>query len=439
MSLPRWIKYQVSGASKIPKSAADSALVDSSLTDDGTTLAVATNKLTVTLANGNTAIAGTLAVTGAITENGVAVLSGAISANTVPKGSGGNLADSLITDNGTTINFGGGKLSDALTTSGTLATLSMTGTGLTADGKVVDVSSSATYDTTGGALSATGHAVLMFGSKSAGAAQFTQAAGLFSASGADTNIALRTNSGVNWLNVTDGQTSIGYTSGSAPTTTKFNVTAASINTGTAGFINSVASSTSSTIGVSCSMSGSMDTTANVRTFTGLKSFVTASRVAGANALTNIAAHFSATTAQTNIALQTDDASVYLATVSGSVGVGYASAAALPKKLSVTGDVYVSTELEVDGALNHDGTTVGFYGKAPVTQAGAITDLTDSTSGTANNTVQALTDLTDSPASADALRDDIVTNLLPALRNNFADLTAKVNAILAAIRGVGLIA
>lgn len=74
-----------------------------------------------------------------------------------------------------------------------------------------------------------------------------------------------------------------------------------------------------------------------------------------------------------------------------------------------------------------------------TQASAIADLTDSTTGTANNTLQALPDPTDTPASADALRDDLVANLIPALRNNYADLGAKVNAILAALRGAGIIA
>lgn len=57
-----------------------------------------------------------------------------------------------------------------------------------------------------------------------------------------------------------------------------------------------------------------------------------------------------------------------------------------------------------------------------TQASAIADLTDSTTGTANNT---LTDVGGSFAQA-------------TLNNNFADLAAKVNAILAALRNVGLI-
>lgn len=40
------------------------------------------------------------------------------------------------------------------------------------------------------------------------------------------------------------------------------------------------------------------------------------------------------------------------------------------ELDVTGSGKFSSNLEIDGALNHDGSTVGFYGVAPVTrQAG----------------------------------------------------------------------
>lgn len=63
----------------------------------------------------------------------------------------------------------------------------------------------------------------------------------------------------------------------------------------------------------------------------------------------------------------------------------------------------------------------------------ITALTDNSAGTANNTIQAMADPTDSPATADALRDDLVANLLPAIRNNFADLAAKVNELISATR------
>ena len=70
-----------------------------------------------------------------------------------------------------------------------------------------------------------------------------------------------------------------------------------------------------------------------------------------------------------------------------------------------------------------------YSTATKTHAARIAvTLTDNSAGTANTTVEALPDPADTPASADALRDDIVTNLLPALRNNFADIVAQINAL-----------
>jgi len=59
----------------------------------------------------------------------------------------------------------------------------------------------------------------------------------------------------------------------------------------------------------------------------------------------------------------------------------------------------------------------------VSQQGAITSLTDSSGGTADNTIAAV-----SGSGADA-----------TINNNFADLAAKVNAILAANRSAGVIA
>jgi len=69
--------------------------------------------------------------------------------------------------------------------------------------------------------------------------------------------------------------------------------------------------------------------------------------------------------------------------------------------------------------------IGFFGAAAVVQPSAITSLTDSTGGTADNT---LIDVTSA-----GLADPAKVN------DNFADLSAKVNAILAAIRSEGLIA
>lgn len=58
-----------------------------------------------------------------------------------------------------------------------------------------------------------------------------------------------------------------------------------------------------------------------------------------------------------------------------------------------------------------------------TQASAIADLTDSTGGTADGTLSAV-----SGSGADS-----------AINNNFAELAADIDAIKAALRGVGIIA
>lgn len=96
-------------------------------------------------------------------------------------------------------------------------------------------------------------------------------------------------------------------------------------------------------------------------------------------------------------------------------------------------------IEIDGALNHDGAAVGFYGTTPVAQASDIGALSDSSGGSTDGTIEAMPDPGDSPADADALRDDLVANTIPALRNNIAELTAQVNALRTILRNYGLMA
>ncbi len=73
------------------------------------------------------------------------------------------------------------------------------------------------------------------------------------------------------------------------------------------------------------------------------------------------------------------------------------------------------------------------------QPAAIAGLTDNTGGVAGATVPAIPDPADAPVSADALRDDLVANALPGIRNGLASINAKLDAILAALRSVGGIA
>lgn len=98
----------------------------------------------------------------------------------------------------------------------------------------------------------------------------------------------------------------------------------------------------------------------------------------------------------------------------------------------TASIYVGEILPINGTTL--GTTADralFVNPSSGKALSALTALTDNTVGTADATLAAIPTLTDSPASADALRDDIVTNLLPVIRNNFADLAAKVNEIITA--------
>jgi len=72
---------------------------------------------------------------------------------------------------------------------------------------------------------------------------------------------------------------------------------------------------------------------------------------------------------------------------------------------------------------------------PVTAPTALTFT--AVAGTANTTLEAMPNPTDTPADADALRDDIVANLLPPLRNNIADLATAVNTLRTALINAGL--
>lgn len=86
--------------------------------------------------------------------------------------------------------------------------------------------------------------------------------------------------------------------------------------------------------------------------------------------------------------------------------------------------------------------IGFLGKSAVARSAAYTQtystadrthaarttaaLTDSSGGTPGTTIAALPTLTDSPASADALRDDLNTNVWPVLKNWIASVVDQIN-------------
>lgn len=73
------------------------------------------------------------------------------------------------------------------------------------------------------------------------------------------------------------------------------------------------------------------------------------------------------------------------------------------------------------------------------QASTVTALTDSISGSVASTLAAIPDPADTPASADALRDDLVANTLPKIRNALSSIASTVNSIRTQLRASGLMA
>lgn len=72
------------------------------------------------------------------------------------------------------------------------------------------------------------------------------------------------------------------------------------------------------------------------------------------------------------------------------------------------------------------------------QAAAVSAFSDSIGGTVADALAAIPDLGDSPATADALRDDLQTNWLPKLRDALSSLAAKWNTARTAFRNSGIL-
>lgn len=112
------------------------------------------------------------------------------------------------------------------------------------------------------------------------------------------------------------------------------------------------------------------------------------------------------------------------------------------RLDKDGALIVPGQITASGVFRHTGSTVAFFGSSPIAQRGAFTQtystatrtmaaraasaLGDSTSGTPAGTVAAIPNPADSPATADALRDDLVANTLPAIRNALASIITAIN-------------
>lgn len=76
---------------------------------------------------------------------------------------------------------------------------------------------------------------------------------------------------------------------------------------------------------------------------------------------------------------------------------------------------------------------GFDGTVTSADVTALTSLGGTLTGTTDGTLADIAVPTDTPATADALRDDIATNMVPAINLQLKELQAKVNAIIAALK------
>jgi hypothetical protein len=117
-------------------------------------------------------------------------------------------------------------------------------------------------------------------------------------------------------------------------------------------------------------------------------------------------------------------------------------AAISGNVGVSGGISISGAATVSGSLIHKGSQVGLNNVAPVAQDTGYTQtyataekvhaartaaaLTDNVAGGVGTTLAAIPDPGDAPATVDALRDDIVTNVLPKIRDALSSLADQVN-------------
>lgn len=122
-------------------------------------------------------------------------------------------------------------------------------------------------------------------------------------------------------------------------------------------------------------------------------------------------------------------------------VSFATVGALPTaSQNDDGLCVVATNDDVDytGIMPHLSTGSGWIKLAP--QANEVADLTDSSGGSSGgDTIAVISDPGDAPATADALRDDLVANTIAELRDAIATLAAKFNEHLAAEKDTGAMA
>jgi len=110
---------------------------------------------------------------------------------------------------------------------------------------------------------------------------------------------------------------------------------------------------------------------------------------------------------------TTPAAITGTTITASTALVSSGTLAVTSTSTLTGKVTCSGEVEVDGVLNHDGSTVGFYGATPASQASVIAD--------------------PSIATVSGSGDDTTIN------NNFTNVETAIEAIIDALQAIGIVA
>lgn len=106
-------------------------------------------------------------------------------------------------------------------------------------------------------------------------------------------------------------------------------------------------------------------------------------------------------------------------LNGNTMIGADSAPSHP--LHVTGKILTTSEIEIDGALNHDGTQIAFFNGSLATQQSDIGAITDNTGGSVDGTL----------VDVGPVYDQAILN------NNLADLAAKINSLRTVLRAYSL--
>lgn len=139
--------------------------------------------------------------------------------------------------------------------------------------------------------------------------------------------------------------------------------------------------------------------------------------------------------------------IFLGNVGGFSAITFGSAAdvvmfrAAADLLQIVDKTLFSAEIEVDGALNHDGATVGFYGATPIARASAYTQTYSTASRT--HPAQTATALTGTSVitawgfQTQAQLDNFIADA-EALRQDHLALAQVVNSIIDDLQAIGIL-